>query len=84
MKVLHNWFEDNDENKLDNIVLEEKNELKINETLEEQFKWNQENEFYYTPILVVNQYIFPKEYDRNYLIHFINDLSVDEDFLPQK
>lgn len=84
MKVLHNLFEDNDENKLDNIVLEEKNELKINETLEEQFKWNQENEFYYTPILVVNQYIFPKEYDRNYLIHFINDLSVDEDFLPQK
>lgn len=84
MKALHNWFEDNDENKLGNIMVNEKEKLIINETLNEQFKWNQENEFSYTPVLVVNQYVFPKEYDKNSLIHFINDLSDDEDFQEQK
>lgn len=84
IKALHNWFEDNDESKLDNIMVENMDKLKINETLNEQFRWNQENEFTYTPVVVVNQYVFPKEYDRNNLIHFINDLSDDEDFQLQK
>ncbi|CAA9203690.1 hypothetical protein FLA105534_04870 [Flavobacterium bizetiae] len=80
IKALHNWFENNDESKPGNIIIEEKDELRINETLNEHFKWNQENELTYTPVILINQYIFPKEYDRNNLIHFINDLSDDEDF----
>jgi len=80
MKTLHNWFEDKDENKLSGITIDGQNELKINEILNEQFRWNQKNDFTYTPAILINQYVFPKQYDRKELIHFINDLSDDEDF----
>lgn len=80
VNALHDWFDNKDENKLDNLGIFEWDESMINEILKEQFQWNQANDLTYTPAILINQYIFPKQYDRKDLIHFINDLSDDEDF----
>jgi hypothetical protein len=80
MTALHDWFETKDDNKLDSIVTTGINELKLNLILDEQFNWNQTNDLSYTPAIIINNYVFPKQYERKELIHFINDLSEDEDF----
>jgi protein-disulfide isomerase len=73
MKSLHNWFENKDEDKLLSNLTSQINDLKINEILNQQFSWNQENKIAYTPVIIINNHLFPKEYDRN-------DLEDDEDF----
>ena len=80
MKALHNWFENKEENKLLLNLTSKITDLRINEILYEQFSWNQENKITYTPAIIINNYLFPKEYDRNDLIYFINDLEDDADF----
>lgn len=80
MKALHNWFENKDESKLMSIETSQVNDLKINKILFEQFSWNYENSINYTPAIIINNHLFPKEYDRNELIYFINDLEDDTDF----
>lgn len=75
-KSLHDWFENKDikNNNIDN-------DYQVTELLHAQFLWNQENSITFTPAIIINGYQFPKEYDRNDLIHFINDLEEDKDFL---
>ena len=80
MKELHNWFENIEENKLLSNSTSQINDLKVNTILYDQYTWNQENKITYTPAIIINNYSFPKEYDRNDLIHFINDLEDDADF----
>ncbi|WP_394759732.1 vitamin K epoxide reductase family protein [Flavobacterium sp.] len=75
-KSLHDWFENKEEDKL--LLKSTKiTNLKINEILNQQFSWNKENKITYTPAIIINNHVFPKEYDRNDLIHFINDLEDD-------
>jgi protein-disulfide isomerase len=79
MKALHDWFENKDESKLvvsENSVI---NDCKINEILSEQYSMNQANNVSFTPTIIINQYQFPKMYDRKDLTHFISDLLEDED-----
>lgn len=80
LKALHNWFENKDESQL--IISENSSitDLRINEILREQLVMNQANEISFTPAIIINQFQFPKMYDRNELIHFINDLVEDKDF----
>lgn len=80
MKGLHNWFKDKDENKLYTTQISPTNELKINEILNAQFNSNLENNLIFTPEIIINQYLFPRQYDRKKLIHFIYELSEDEYF----
>ncbi|MFV7235503.1 thioredoxin domain-containing protein [Flavobacterium sp. ZB4R12] len=80
IKALHDWFKNKDEDKLNSTGTSQLNELKINEILDEQYNWNQENNILFTPEIIINQYVFPKQYDRKELIYFINDLLEDEDF----
>lgn len=80
MNSLHDWFQNKDENKFKIIENNQMTELKVNQILAEQFNWNQVNQITYTPAIIINGYFFPKQYDRNDLIHFINDLYEDEDF----
>ena len=80
IKALHNWFENKDEDKLNSNGTSQLSDLKINEILKEQFFMNQENNITFTPAIIIDQYVFPKQYDRKELIHFINDLVEDEDF----
>lgn len=80
LKALHNWFENKDESQL---VVSEKSlvtDLKINEILQEQYLMNQAKDISFTPAIIINQFQFPKMYERKELIHFINDLVEDEDF----
>jgi protein-disulfide isomerase len=80
MKALHNWFENKEEDKLILKSTAKITDLKTNEILNQQFSWNQENKLTYTPAIIINNHLFPKEYDRNDLIYFINDLEDDADF----
>lgn len=80
MKALHNWFENKEEDKFILKSTSKITDLKTNEILNQQFSWNQENKLTYTPAIIINNHLFPKEYDRNDLIYFINDLEDDADF----
>nr|WP_315170976.1 thioredoxin domain-containing protein [uncultured Flavobacterium sp.] len=80
MKALKHWFEYKSEKELSSLFIDKEIEFKINMLLEEQFKWNQKNNLSYTPAIIINQFVFPKQYERNELIHFINELSEDQDF----
>jgi hypothetical protein len=78
-KALHDWFENKEEDKLALKSPSKITDLKINEILNTQFSWNQENKISYTPAIIINNRLFPNEYDRNDLIYFINDLEDDSD-----
>jgi thiol-disulfide isomerase/thioredoxin len=80
INALENWFEDKNIEQLkpleDNLIVD----LKINEILNEQFLWNQENAITFTPAVLINGYHFPVQYDRNDLIYFVNELVEDDVF----
>lgn len=80
MKGLHDWYKNKDDDRLVSADKSQLSNLNIYEILDEQFNWNQENGISFTPAIIINNYFFPKEYDRKELIHFINDLAEDEDF----
>lgn len=80
LKILHDWFENKDASQL---VVSEKStitDLKISEILKEQYLMNQDNKISFTPAIIINQYQYPKMYDRKELVYFVNDLLEDEDF----
>jgi protein-disulfide isomerase len=80
LKALHLWFEKRDESQL---IVSEKSTIthgKISKILKEQYLMNQVNKISFTPAIIINQYQFPKMYDRTELVYFINDLVEDEDF----
>jgi protein-disulfide isomerase len=80
IKELYNWYKNKDEDRLSSIDISQLGNLNVYEILDEQFNWNQKNGISFTPTIIINNYFFPKEYDRKELIHFINDLAEDEDF----
>ncbi|MDR6762056.1 putative membrane protein [Flavobacterium sp. 2755] len=49
--------------------------MKVNLQIQMQYDWCHENEFNYTPVKIVNDKIFPSEYDINELKYFLSDLS---------
>jgi protein-disulfide isomerase/uncharacterized membrane protein len=79
MSALENWFEDNNLEKLKPLEESSIVDLKINEILNEQFVWNQENDITFTPAIFINKYHFPVQYDRNDLRYFVNELSEDDE-----
>ena len=81
VKALHSWFENKNIKQLEHTETPVCSYLKIIELLNEQFLWNQKNKIIFTPTIIINGYHFPKEYDRNDLIYFINDMEEDEDFI---
>lgn len=74
---LHTPLKDRNPNIIENVI---KREQKSNLILQTQFNWNRRNSINFTPAIIINGYFLPKYYDKNNLIHFINDLSEDEDF----
>lgn len=81
MSILHDWFENRDESKLKKTTEKSSiDELKLNLILEKQYKWNQIAGINYTPTVFINGYLWPKQYEINNLIYFVDDLSEDEDF----
>lgn len=80
LNALHDWFENKDEEQIMLKSISKISDLSINEILNQQFTWNQENKISYTPAIIIGKYVFPKDYNRNELIYFINDL-VDDEYL---
>jgi Thioredoxin len=78
LKALHHWFENKDESQL--IVSEKSTitDLKISKILQEQYLMNRANKISFTPAIIINQYQYPKMYDRTELAFFINDLLEDK------
>ncbi|ESU21701.1 hypothetical protein FCR2A7T_01560 [Flavobacterium cauense R2A-7] len=77
LKALHNWFETKEETKLISKVAQQITDLQISELLREQLTWNRNNQITFVPAIIINGYHFPVQYDRNSLIHFIEDLAND-------
>jgi hypothetical protein len=81
---LKNWFEVNDKNVEIDAAITVEMKTKINDLLENQFSWNQKNNLNFTPVILINHFAYPKQYERNDLIYFINELFDDEYFRYEK
>jgi hypothetical protein len=53
--------------------------MKVNHQIHQQYNWCSENEFNYTPVKIINDKLFPKEYDINELKYFLNDFSEEKE-----
>lgn len=49
--------------------------MKVNHQIELQYDWCRENQFNYTPVKIVNNKIFPNEYEISELKYFLSDFS---------
>ncbi|MFD1603501.1 vitamin K epoxide reductase family protein [Flavobacterium artemisiae] len=47
--------------------------MMINQEIQKQYEWCSKNNFNYTPVKIVNDRIFPNEYELNELKYFLND-----------
>jgi uncharacterized membrane protein len=47
--------------------------MMINQEIQKQYEWCSKNNFNYTPIKIVNDRLFPNEYELNELKYFLND-----------
>ena len=62
---LENWL----------VKWKEPSNVNINETLMKQKEWCHKNGINFTPALYINNRAYPKEYDKEDLIYFIEDLA---------
>ncbi|HLF50705.1 vitamin K epoxide reductase family protein [Flavobacterium sp.] len=56
-------------------------DMKVNDQIYQQYFWCLENEFNYTPIKIVNDKLFPNEYEISELKYFLNDFSEEKEVL---
>jgi len=49
--------------------------MHVNNQIYQQYNWCSKNEFNYTPVKIINDKLFPKEYEINELKYFLNDFS---------
>jgi uncharacterized membrane protein len=54
-------------------------DMKVNHQIYQQYNWCLENEFNYTPVKIVNNKLFPNEYDISELKYFLNDFSQEKE-----
>lgn len=78
--IVHEWYESKNEENIKQIVYTKIDSNKTIELLQEQFLWNQANHINFTPAIIIKGHLFPKEYERNDLIYFINNLINDDEF----
>jgi uncharacterized membrane protein len=55
--------------------------MKINQQIQQQYDWCSQNEFNYTPVKIINDRLFPSEYELSELKYFINDILEDNELL---
>ncbi|MFE3867526.1 vitamin K epoxide reductase family protein [Flavobacterium sp. LS2P90] len=56
-------------------------DMKVNNQMYQQYTWCLENEFNYTPVKIVNDKLFPNEYEISELKYFLNDFSEEKEAL---
>jgi len=54
-------------------------DMKANHQIHQQYNWCLENEFNYTPVKIVNNKLFPNEYDISEIKYFVNDFSQEKE-----
>lgn len=55
----------------------------INQEIQRQYDWCSNNGFNYTPVKIVNEKLFPNEYDINELKYFLNDFVEEVEVLEK-
>lgn len=55
----------------------------ISQEIQKQYEWCSKNNFNYTPVKIVNERLFPNEYELNELKYFLNDYAEEVDVLEQ-
>jgi uncharacterized membrane protein len=75
------WYKHKDLSVFKDKYYEVDNFDKTLEILSEHDTWRENNSFFFTPILVINDMILPFEYEINDLLYYIDDL-VDENSNP--
>lgn len=58
-------------------------DMKANNQVYEQYNWCTVNEFNYTPVKIINNNLFPTEYDVNELKYFLNDFSNEKEIISE-
>jgi uncharacterized membrane protein len=56
-------------------------DMKVSHQIHQQYNWCLENEFNYTPVKILNNKIFPSEYEISELKYFLNNFSDDVESL---
>ena len=80
LKAIALWFQ----NKNENEIHKKFNSLHKTNDLTEIFKISKENidnNFFFTPLFLINGYPFPKIYDREDIFYFIDELLEDEEII---
>jgi hypothetical protein len=57
--------------------------MMINQEIQKQYEWCSKNNFNYTPVKIVNERLFPSEYELNELKYFLNDFMEDVEVLEK-
>jgi intracellular septation protein A len=57
--------------------------MMINQEINKQYEWCSKNDFNYTPVKIVNERLFPNEYELNELKYFLNDYVEDIEVLEK-
>lgn len=57
--------------------------MMINQEIQKQYEWCSKNNFNYTPVKIVNERIFPNEYELNELKYFLNDFVEELEILEK-
>lgn len=55
--------------------------MKVNHEIQKQYDWCEENKFNYTPVKLINNKLFPNEYEISELKYFLNDFEEKEALL---
>ena len=58
--------------------------MMISQEIQKQYEWCSKNNFNYTPIKIVNEKLFPNEYELHELKYFLNDFVEEVEVLEKK
>jgi uncharacterized membrane protein len=56
-------------------------DMKVNHQIHQQYNWCLENEFNYTPVKIINNKLFPNEYEISEIKYFLNDFSQEKELI---
>jgi len=57
--------------------------MMINQEIQKQYEWCSKNNFNYTPVKIVNEKLYPEEYELNELKYFLNDFVEEVEVLEK-
>ncbi|WP_421811593.1 vitamin K epoxide reductase family protein [Flagellimonas sp.] len=81
MDALSDWFKHKN---LDNWITQyggSNFSSKIEQLISEQYRQNQINDLLFTPSLIIDRYLYPKNYSKEDIVYFINEILEDEEWI---